>query len=316
MNNKKKLIIIIISIVVILLIGTFLYFLLHKKDDSKEENKLLSYVESNNIKIGDPDEGSEVHVQAYGKDTNKNIFLPDGVIFDKDNKASYEYYDYNETEPDEDGYVVYSFKVKYASIVKYTVDSNIEKPQWSLSSAMLVPSIFDYYTGNIYLEKHDTNGTVNIYDVNNYSNEEMAFTDMSWNDKDYKVGVLMIFEKVSTEKHVDDIVNNITHYRVNYNYVITYYVKAPKDYDGLLVFLNKDGASVKNVQSQKDLLKHYEELQKEEEKTGEKTEEQQQIEEDANKVIKLLDKENAKGEKPDKDDFYVYRLKDIKKEIN
>jgi hypothetical protein len=89
------------------------------------------------------------------------------------------------------------------------------------------------------------------------------------------------------------------------------YVYAPKGYDGIMLAINKNGSSKESVISEIEFKQKYEELIKEAEKTGKKSDELIELEKKINSN-KLLDTTYL-NKKNEKEDFYVFRADKIKK---
>ena len=286
---KKKIVIIISAIVFLLLIALIIILCLafNKKDNTSKE-ELIPYVEKEKIEITD-NYNVSVPFTPYAKDTNKNITVLDGVKFET-NDGTYKFHSLSITEPDKDNYVIYSFLYDAVVPVKYTVDTTKTYPSWNRSYGVLLAIFFDYYTGDLYNTKIETvSGKINVIDSNTVTSDDYAFTNVSWDNKEYKIGVRTeLSSKWDGIKKVSSN-NNIDSYSDTNRISVTVKIYAPKDYDGLLVALNKNG-------SNKDLI--LEELDKN----------NNQSVNDGN--VKLLDTSYG-YQKNNKDSFYVLRVDKI-----
>lgn len=312
MKNKK--LGIIIGIIVILILILALIFFFYKKNNHKE-NVIKPYIEENNIEIVSSTDEFKIPVKPYAR--NKENKMPtevDGVVFE-DTIGTYKFYDYSVSDVDKNNYVIYSFKYDVVVPISYTVNtSKLTNTNWSRSYAFLQANVFDYYTGELYNEKNiSVTGNINYHNVNNENEEDMAYTNITWNGKEYKIGVRMEssskwdgITKVSSSEGIDTYndTNRIT---------VVVYIYAPKDYDGLMVALNKNGTSKDIVLKQIEFNNKYNELLKDEPNNGEKSEELVEIEKKLNKIYKLLDEQYKDIKERNKNDFYVIRVNEISK---
>ena len=310
--NKKK-IAIIISIVLIVLFGLILFLLLNKSDDKKNiiKKDKLPYVEEKEIEVIPVNE-LKINVKPYARDINKNPVDLEGISFE-DTKGTYNFRDLTISEEDEDGYVIYSFKYDLVVPIKYTVDRSINNPSWSRSYALVYANLFDYYTGEVYRVKNEsTNGNI-IFRDTKVVEEDMGYTDITWDGKTYKIGVRTETSAKWDGVKLVDSKDKIDTYTDTNRATIVSYIYAPKDYDGLMIALNKNDSTKQLVLDQIEFNNHYSELLNEAEKNGEKSKELIEIEESLNNTSKLLDTKFGKEKTNTKDDFYVIRVNDIKK---
>ena len=307
-NKKKNKTIIFIILGLFLIVFLVILFLLLKGNLT---NRLKPYVKEKDIEILPADEKYSISVEPYFKDKNKNVIDVEGITWSK-TTSTYRFYDYSVTKPDSDGYVTHTFMVDITTPIKYVEESNRTYPYHTYATFFRQPSIFDYYTGTVFKEIHvSKSNTVNYYDTKP-TDEDMAFTEVSWKDKTYRIGV-----KAESSMKWDGInkTDNGDGTRTVKDKTIIFIeitIYAPKDYDGLMVFLNKKGTSKQDLFDQIEYNKKYNELLKEYNETGKKSEELKEIEERNTKNFKLLDS-RVKGEPELKNDtFYVLRVSDIK----
>ena len=309
-NKNKKKILIIIGVILLLFICILLFFLLKGKS-SKEEIK--PYVIEKGIEILPANGEYSVPVEPYFKDGNSKVIDVDGITMNK-TKATYRFYDYSVSEPDQDNFVTHKFKVECKTPIEYIEQNNKKYPTHKYTSLFSQPSIFDYYTGTIFREKHvSTNNTVNYYDIKP-TDEDMAFTEVTWDGKTYKIGVMVEasmkwdgIKKTNNGNGTSTVRDTATT-----SVVITMY--APKDYDGLMTFFDKKGTTKQDFLNQLDYSNKYNELVKEAEKTGEKSDELKDIEERSNKNFKLLEARTKDSKELKNDTFFVIRVSEIEKE--
>lgn len=308
--EKKKILLITVIIFVILAIAIFLLL-------RKDNNRIIPFVEENNIEILSAKDIYDNPVYIFTQDVNNNVIYLDNISFEN-SKATYNFYDYSVSNEDENGYVTFSFKYDQEVPIKY--ETNNTQSNWYYSFSSVPPLLFDYYTGEEYRVKNVSLDGKNIilYDENksnNESNNDMKYTDISWDGNTYKIGVRAettsewegnkIIEKQEDKILYGDISHSTT----------TVYVYAPKDYDGLMINILKRGSSKDSFEIQNNEYQEYLNLQKEEEETGEKSEKLIAIEEKRNKIIKLFESKYQENIKYNKDDFYVIRLTDISEKV-
>ena len=307
----KKKIIIISLIALLLVIGLIILIICIKKD---KESTIKPYVEENNIKVVSSKDEFKIPFEPYARDkTDKLPIDIDGVNFE-DTIGIYKFYGYSESDVDENNYVTYSFKYDVVVPISYTIDtSKLNNTNWSRSYAFLQASVFDYYTGELYREKNiSVTGNLNFHNINDVT-DYMAYTNITWNDKEYKIGVRM--ESSSKWDGVTKVnsTGSIDTYKDINRITMTAYVYAPKDYDGLMVALNKNGTSKDIVLKQIEFNNRYNELIKEEQNNKEKSTELTEMENKLNKLYKLLDNRYMDIKERTADDFYVIRVNEISK---
>lgn len=302
MKNKK--IILIISCIIILLIICGLIFLLLRN---------RPYVIAKGIKVSSPNDEYSITVEPYFKDENKNVIDIDGMTWKK-STSKYRFYDYTVSEPDEDNFVTYKFKIESKTPIEYIEENNRDYPYHRYTFFFRQPSIFDYYTGTIFNEKIvSIDNTTNYYNVKT-TEEDMAFTEVTWKNKTYKVGVraesLFKWDGINKTDNGDGTKT----VRDTATLSVEIIIYAPKEYDGLMVFSSKKGTSKQDLFDQLEYNKKYNELVKEAEETGKKSNELIEMEENNSKHFKLLEA-RSKGEKDLKNDsFFVIRVSEIEKE--
>ena len=304
-NNKKK-----NKTIIFIILGLFLIVLLLLLI-KKKKNELKPYVKEKEIEILPADGEYSISVEPYFKDKNNNVFDIEGITWKK-TSSTYRFYDYSVTKPDSKGYVTHTFMVDITTPIEYVEESDRTYPYHTYTSFFRQPSIFDYYTGTVFKEIHlSKNNTVNYYDVKP-TDEDMAFTEISWKDKTYRIGV-----KAETSMKWDGINkidngNGTRTVKDKSTIFIEITIYAPKEYDGLMVFLNKKGTSNQDLFDQLEYNNKYNELVKEFNETGEKSKELKEMEERNTRYFKLLES-RVKGETELKNDtFYVIKVSDIK----
>lgn len=307
MKKNKVLIILVTSIVATAtIIGTVLAIKGRDKnkqpDEGNKEEPIISYVEKNNIDISPSQQDYKIPVIPYAKDADKNIISPDGVTFEEA-VATFKFYDYEVSEEDENGYANFSYKYDIEIPIKYTVDTSKSNPKWSRTLALPCAVQFDYYTGDVYREKNaSVNGTkINYYNTDNIgATEDMNYTNITWEDKTYRIGVRTEAESKWDGSQEVQSADGIKTYTDVCRSTITVYIYAPKEYDGLMIALYKGGTSKEAVIAEMEEYNKY---------LGEHTE---AIEDSENHTYKLLASKYNDDTKYTKDDFCVIRASDIK----
>ena len=311
MKNKK-----IGTIIGLIIILTFVFTLIFYFyiNNNKKENVIKPYVEENNIEIVSSTDEFKIPIKPYARNKeDKTPIEVDGVAFE-DTIGTYKFYDYSISDVDENNYVTYSFKYDVVVPISYTIDtSKLNNTNWSRSYAFLQANVFDYYTGELYREKNiSVTGNLNYYNIDDVI-DDMAYTNITWNDKEYKIGVRMESSskwdgvtKVNSSQGIDT-------YNDTHRLTMIAYIYAPKDYDGVMVSLNKNGTSKDIVLKQIEFNNRYNELIKEEENKKDKSTELNEMKNKLNKLYKLLDGQYMDIKERTVDDFYVIRVNEISK---
>ena len=312
---KKSLIIVLIVIVIISIITSVLLIFKPHSSNNDSNIKLIPFVEENNIEILSADKVYSNPVNIYTvNDKNDKINL-EGINFNS-SKAEYKFYDYNVSKEDENGYVTFSFKYDTTVPIKYT-DNKKNQIKWFYTYSIVSPIIFDYYTGDCY-DKKIINSNKNVVSFDgdgkeNTDNEKMKYTEISWDNKTYKIGVGMEINssKWDGNKLVEDK-NGVATYADTDRLTTTINIYAPKDYDGLMIAVLKRGSSKESFEIQNNEYEKLLKLQKEAEESGEKSEELIKIEEKRNKIYKLFESTYDENLKYNKDDYDIIRVNNIK----
>ncbi len=277
MKNKKTIISIII--IFVLIIGLII-FLLNK------DRKLVPYVEANNIPIVSARKNYSNRVTPYLTDTNNNIINVEAKF--EESFANYKFYDLKIEEQDENELITFRYDME--------VPIKVEDPKlnydWLYSYSIMLPFLFDYYTGEEY----------------KFGLSDYVYNDLIWDGKKYQIGVK---KEVTSYWDGSNLVDNV--YDDTDHSIVTYNIICPKDYKGLMVGILKKGSTQESFNYNINLDNKRKELQKQEQETGVKSEELKQIEQNDNRTIKLRQSYNDKKFLYAKDDFYVFKVKDIEK---
>jgi len=301
---KKKIIISVsaILVVIVAIIGVVLWINSRNTKEKIEEIVAKPFVEENNIQILSTKNEYKLPVEPFTIDENNNIVNIEGFNIEKAT-ATFKFYDFDISEEDENGYVVYSLKYDLEVPIKFTVDLSKTNPYWRYNFAIPDLIKFDYYTGEIYKDK-----TIGLNDYNTYNigtTEDMNYTDVSWNNKTYKIGVRTEAKSKWDGYKEVQTVDVIKTYSDVYRATMSVFISVPKGYNGLMGALHKDGASLSDFQAEKKSYNNYINEHKDD-----------SDEEKQNTTITLFDCNYNPEKKYSKDDLYVIKLTDIKPKEN
>lgn len=299
-NKKKsnKIIFIIIGVVLLLAaLACLIWFI----------TRPVPFVVRENIEILDAEGKYSNPVYLYAA-TSTGEHINEGINF-KDSKAEYKFYDLKkETDGEND---IYTFKQDITISFEYT--STYKGGRWTYSFSQVDPMLFDYYTGEVY-KKGMTVTDNSLTGIGIGSSEaDMGMTTIKWNNNEYKIGVLEEYSsKWDGNKKLSGDGDN-TVYGDTSRSTALFTVKVPKDYDGVMVAILKSGSNEKSYGKYKERYDKYQELLRDYENTGIKSEELIKFEEDQFKVRTILESINDKDLKYTRDDYIVFRMSEIEK---
>ena len=297
-KNKKKILFIIIGVVLFLAVLAFLIWLITRP---------VPFVVRENIEILDAKGDYSNPVYLYAT-TSTGEQVKEGINF-KDSKAEYKFYDLKkETEGDFD---IYTFKQDITISVEYT--RTYKGGRWTYSFSQVDPMLFDYYTGEVYNKGMSAvdNSLIGIGIKSSEANMEM--TTIKWINNKNEIGVLEEYSsKWDGNKKLSGDGDNAV-YGDTSRATALFTVKVPKDYDGVMVAILKRGSNAESYAKYKERYDKYQELLKDYENTGEKSEELIEFEEDQFKVRSLFESINDKNLTYTKDDYIVFRMSEIEK---
>ena len=271
--------------------------------------KEIPFGEKHNLEIANKDDTFEVPIYYYTTDKDGNIITIDGLEFEP-HKMVCKYRDWNISEPDENGNVTISYTCDMDINLEYRTP--ITNFQWYYTFFFNSSIPFDYYTGELYSrstvnEKGDT-----VFFDSNTGKDEYAYTDIVWNGKTVKIGVLnKSYNNGWGQQEYLGEENGKYHYKNTTSQSITTYITMPKDYDGVLVALNKDGSTKELFEEKNDKYNRKQELIKQADETGEKSEELIKIEQDEERVKKLVDPNDESRKDLKAEDYYIFKTADI-----
>ena len=184
--------------------------------------------------------------------------------------------------------------------------------QWYYNYYYNNPFAFDYYTGEIYKSTTVSNTSKTYSNGIEQTEEDYQWTDVVWNGKTIKVGEVSHFT-FDGWKDKEAVADDETyyHYKTPISATTVLSIKIPKDYDGVMIALNKNGATKKDFDEDIKIIEKTKALKKQAEESGEKSEELKQIEESNKKVHKLIDQNDEKRKDMKPEDYYIIRINDM-----
>ncbi len=321
-KSKRK---IIRLIVITLVLAVLLVILIIINKESY--NKNTSFITKNNIQLSSPWSKFKAPIYSFAVDKKDNPVEVENLTF-VDKKITYNFYDVKRDVLD-DGDVLMTIPCDMEVELEYVIGDDIDT-NWIYTYSYMPVFAFDYYSGDIYHEKNISDSKLILIDSEkdkkddkknkNKKNKEkpedvMIFTDQVYNDKKITIGVLNNSTKSEWGSNIyQGNKDDGKHFKVDNKATTIIYIKAPKNYDGIALAINKNGANYDTWKKEYDYYEKTLLLQEEEKKTGEKSNELMAIEKEKEIVHKLLDKKDELRKSYTKDDFYVIRVTDMFKD--
>ena len=236
-TTKKHVLLAALATIIILGLSFLIYLI---------TNKPITYVFKHGLEVLSAKNIYSNPVFTYTTDTKGEI-LDIGLKFEG-SSASFRFYDYDVSEPDDEGNVIISFKYDTTVPIKFTRENYDYKDKYYYTYSIIRPILFDKYTGNEYRK----------YTIRSDSDEEKRFkhNETTLNGKTYKIGIraetISIWDcKKQESKDTYTDTNKVT---------TTIYISAPKDYDGMMIAILKEGATeflqINQEDDQHTLLSH------------------------------------------------------------
>ena len=266
-GESKTPLIIAISITAVvflsLIIGTIIFFNKKKDDDTVAENTTEATEEDTteattaspeaNTKEDTEEETTEATTEevipAYAEENGVSIVPASHVFYsgngslvfydNDDNVVDLDYMDvtkkeYSEsvssvykTEPDADGNVTYYTQIELIMDAQFT-DTKCSL-EWSFDLGAWAPDVVDYYSGTVLATPDIANGLID-------TDEEKCTTTFDSNGKEVTVDVVRLSDTNSDAYIWDhEQVGNTMNYTYYNNRKLIYVIKAPADYDGLML---------------------------------------------------------------------------------
>ena len=285
---KKKRILLISFIAGVILVFAAVAFFIIKK---------TPYIELKGIEILSAKNIYSNPIYTYTTDTEGEVIDIDSDF--ENTSATFKFYDYSVSEPDEDGNETTTFKYDTTVPIKFTRNDYTYKDKYYYTYSISRPIFFDRYTGEEYQK----------YTSRSDSDEEtqLKTNEISWNGKTYKIGI-----RTETSSTWDGKKQESKDVYIDTNKVTTtVYISAPKGYDGLMAAIFKLGSTEERFKKTLADSKKLDELKKQAEETGEKSKELIKLEEKQNKTSLLLESTLYDDITYTANDFYVFWINDI-----
>ena len=298
-KKSKKILFIIIGLLLFLALIALLIWLLTRP---------VPFVIRENIKILDAKGEYSNPVYLYASNSTGE-YIKEGIKF-KDSKAEYKFYDLKKETTGE--FDIYTFKQDITIPVEYT--KTYKAGKWTYSFSQVDPMLFDYYTGEVYNKGMSVVDNSLIGIGIGASEAKMGMTTINWINNKYEIGVL---EEYSSKWDGNKILSgegDNTVYGDTSRSTALFTVKVPKDYDGVMFAILKSGSNEKSYGKYKERYDKYQEKLKDYENTGTKSNELIEFEKDQFKVRSLFESINDKNLTYTKDDYFVFRMSEIKKQ--
>lgn len=277
-----------------------------KKKDPAE----TPFFEKYSFELVDKDKTYELPLYFYSEDGSGNPIEIEGLEFIP-HKMRYKFTNWNVTEPDEDGNVILSYTYTAEATLEYRLPKT-NTIEWYYNYSSNNPFAFDYYTGEIYRNTTVGNSSKTVINGVEQVEIEMQLTDVVWNGKTTRIAQISeyTFDGWKDPEEVEDE-DGYYHFKTPISATTTTKIKMPKDYDGVMIAINKNGTTKEYFDKDYEKLLKYEELQKQAEETGKKSEEQVRIENDRKMVHKLIDSNDEERKDMKVEDYYVIKVSDI-----
>ena len=281
-----------------------------QEEETVEEVKELPFAEANELKISDADGVYDYPIYPYIMNLDlETIEVPE--IETEATPETIHFHDLKVEETD-DGYL-YSFA--WDNECTLTTRAKPTSYQWYYTFSAITPAIFDYYTGNVFKDnKISVDGLTTFLEGKpaDIGEDDFAYSEVSWDGQTYKVG---IYEETYYGSDPDPKVkeDGWTIYKDNIVTQNKAYIKTDKEFDGLMIAVLKSGMDKERHQKKKAYFDHYEQLKKEAEETGEKSEELLRYEEKKERMLNVFESSYDDDLHYDKDDFYFIKVSDIPK---
>ena len=281
-----------------------------QEEETVEEVKELPFVEANELKISDADGVYDYPIYPYIMNLDlETIEVPE--IETEATPETIHFHDLKVEETDE-GYL-YSFA--WDNECTLTTRAKPTSYDWYYTFAAISPVIFDYYTGNTFKDnKNSVDGETVFLESkpSDIGEDDFAYSEVSWDGQTYKVG---IHEDVYYDSNPDPKIKEGDWY-IYKDKCITHtkaYIKTDKEFDGLMIAVLKSGIDKEREQKRTAYFARYDELVKEAEETGVKSDELLKYEEKKNRMLNVFESSYDDDLHYDKDDFYFIKVSDIPK---
>ena len=316
-KKRRKKIIRLFIITFVLTVLLVLLIIFNKNSYSKN----TSFITKNSIILSSITDKFEAPIYSFAIDKKDKPIEVEGLEF-LDTDITYKFYDIKRDVLEDDN-VLITIPCEMETELEYVIEDDVEN-NWIYTYSYSPVIAFDYYSGDIYKEKTISDSKLVLLDQGNNTKDkknkdknkkedQMVYTEQVYNDEKITVGVLNNSVKSNWGSNIyQGNKSDGKHFKVNNTSTMIIYIKAPKNYDGLALAINKNGATKETWEREyADYIK-LADLQEEAKKTGEKSQELEELENPS--IHKLLDEDDELRKEYDKDDFYVIRLADIFKD--
>ena len=288
-------------------------------------NKNTSFITKNYIKLSSPWTKFKAPIYSFAVDKKNNPVEVKNLVF-VDKNITYTFHD-TKREVLDDGDVLITIPCDMEVELEYVIGDDIDT-NWIYTYSYMPVFAFDYYSGDIYREKNISDSKLILIDSENDKKVDkknknkkskpedvMIFTDQIYNDKKISIGVLSNSTKSEWGNNIyQGNKDDGKHFKVSNKSTTIIYIKSPKNYDGIALAINKNGASYDTWKKEYDYYEKTLSLQEKEKETGEKNSELLEIEKEKENIHKLLDKKDYLRKNYTNDDFYVIRVTDMFKD--
>lgn len=198
-----------------------------EEETTEEVVEAVSYAEENDVTIADSVDYSANAVLIF-EDPDGNIKDYDGY-FDVDHctfteKLGHVY----KTAPDENGIVTYYAETLLSVDAEFT--DTVCDESWTFTPATWIPDIADYYTGTVFNSPSTASGIIDE------SDEEVNTTVTMDDGTEYEISIVNLYDNNSNAYNweTSETATTITYkYYSETRYI--YAIKAPEEYDGLML---------------------------------------------------------------------------------
>ena len=261
----------------------------------------IPFAEKNKLTISDFNITMEAPVYFYTADANGQIAKFNDIKFVPHN-MTYHYHDFQVSDSDKDGNVTVTFTCDMTTSLEYR---SRHHSHWYPRYYFSIPSFLDYYTGTYYHYKNvSSDNSTQLYGENPEEENEMKYTTIIWEKQKYSIGNYSDLLLKEGEKIYYGVENGAAHAEIPVTITMKTQIKIPKDYDGVLIALKKEGATEEKFLVDNERNKKLLALQKEAKETGKKSEELIKLEKEMNEVSKIDLSTNKAS------DYYFLRVSD------
>lgn len=243
------------------------------------------FVSKYNFDYFTPEEELELPMYFYATDNNGNIISED-ILKYKEVTQKVIVTDLELTDVKDSDEVIISFRVNVTSLLENSISADY-KGRINNVFHYAFPKLFDYYTGELYKNIEDkVQSDSEFLDPSNVADDKFKNNVIHYDDKDFNVGVYVQTITKTDKDYKAEKKDGINYYSSPVYGSVKVFIKVPKDYDGVMLAIEKDGSSKKVVYEYINNTKNY----------------------DKDKLYKLIDKDDELRKEYTEDSFYVMNL--------